>query len=1779
MNGTSMSLVWDDGKKIWKPEFDNGEVVTRVTDFDNGSGAHDHDYWQVTTRDGSVYQFGRNRLPGWASGKATTNSVDTVPVYSAHSSDPCYSSAGFASSSCTTTRRWNLDFVTDAHGSAMAYYYKQDTNYYGRNEGATMTSYVRDSYLDHIDYGFSGQNAYVTAPNRVQFNPGARCFATSCVLNAANKANWPDVPYDLICASGATCDAWSPSFFSTVRLASIEAQQYDGSQYLPVDSYALAQSAPATGDGTSPTLWLRSITHTGSDLTTGGSTASITLPSVSFTGIKLQNRVASTDGLPVFYRQRVETVTTETGSVITASYELPSPCPSSGPATNTGSCYPVKWTPAGYTAPITDWFNKYAVTRITATDPTGGAAATSTSYAYKGGAAWHYDENETVKAKYRTYGEFRGFGTVQTFTGDGVNDRRTKSVTAYYRGMSKNNNSTVVNVTDSAGGTHEDLDQLAGQTLESTAYKGEDGPIDNSTVTAYWVSAATATRTRDGLSDLTAHWAQPALTYTRQAVTGGWRYTQTDNSYNDTITSPAVGLLENTYAHTVPADPDFDRCTTNTYAKVDDTTTLVGLIAQTETDSVKCGGFTQGSPATVPARLNTLTTPASVSRPAQVVTNTRTFYDDTSWSTTFPQPKAPSTGNVTMTQTAEGYSGGAFTYLTTARSRYDEYGRILDAYDGGGNKTSTAYTMNSQGLTTGTNVTAPLMPATTTTISPRRGLTLTKTDPNGVVSQQQYDALGRTTKVWLNSRAINTPANYLFTYTVSKTGITATTAAQANESDGYIQSSTIYDAQLRPRQMQAMTPQSGRMVTDTFYDTHGWVSATYNGWWDSATTPNTTLVTATNLHAKVPNQTFTTYDGLGRAVIQDRAQNNVMVSRTTTVYSGDSTTTVPPTGGTTTTTHTDPLGRQSDLKQYTTAPTVTIPEDTFTGTFTVTGGAAITSQYAYDAHGNQNAVTDAADNPWTSQYNLLGQVVSKTDPDAGSTTGMTYDGNGNLTQATDSRGTYAAPTDSQSSSNQLSKLVYDNADNAVPGMTFANGQLTTAISYANDNAYKFQAAGFNAFGKSIGETVTIPGTDALAGDYIFTHTYTARNGLPAKDGYPKAGGLPAETVVHQYNAFDEANKIFGLNNYADSVARDAWDRINSQVLGSAPNQATITSTYDDHTGRTLSQLVTRTPTTPKNLDQQNYTYDLAGNLTKQVSGRPGAGTGETQCFTYDQLRRVTEAWTATDDCAASPTDASHAMVGNTIGGNSAYWSSWTFDNLGNRTQQVDHSTAGGADSTTKYVYDGNGAHQPHTLTSTSTTGATTGDSNYRYDAAGNTIVRNLGTGNQTLSWDDTGKLASVTGPAGTSSSVYGPDGNLFLQKDPGTTTLYLPNGQQHVLNTNTGTVTGTRYYALPGGGSSIRTGSGTNYTFALADAHGTPTLYLNNTAQTPTWRQYTPYGAPRGAAVTAPDNHGFLNKPLNTTTGLTHVGAREYDPDTGRFISVDSVQDLTDPQQWNGYAYASNDPVSSSDPTGLRVDGNVSGCAAGNGGSCGQYKAKAPVVKNQRLKDYLRNIYNREVSEKWEGDGKLGTAVRIEIQEARIVGENGTGWHYAKAADNFNGLANLLDKDRKAQLKGESPLLSGRERQIAMDEARELWTALNTEDSDGRFIARATSTEAGRKVLEKGKSVMAEGAKSYSVKEFTGTPFQRQTYNGKVVRISASGPPRMVGVANLLSYAGDLILMDQVGKAFTSGNPAAALNEVSCQINYAACVHAGKAADGSTWRRDKDGNYTSGFPD
>ncbi|MEU4619619.1 RHS repeat-associated core domain-containing protein [Actinoplanes sp. NPDC023801] len=345
-------------------------------------------------------------------------------------------------------------------------------------------------------------------------------------------------------------------------------------------------------------------------------------------------------------------------------------------------------------------------------------------------------------------------------------------------------------------------------------------------------------------------------------------------------------------------------------------------------------------------------------------------------------------------------------------------------------------------------------------------------------------------------------------------------------------------------------------------------------------------------------------------------------------------------------------------------------------------------------------------------------------------------------------------------------------------------------------------------------------------------------------------------------------------------------------------------TRDPATGRVTNVRTDRDSVAPYILSDTNYEYDHAGNILR-ISDAAPEGVDDTQCFTYDRLARMTQAWTPTSgDCAAAPSSTG-------LGGPAPYWYSWTFDILGNRKTETLHTASN--TSTTGYEYPASGAAsvRPHAVTAT--TGARPGS--YTYDATGNTLTRPTpSAGTQTLTWDPEGHVDTATDNTGTTTYIYDGDGNRLIQRDPGGRTLYLP-GQEIRYTNSTATTGATRYYSHTNGTIGSRTNAG--LTWLSADHQGIANIAVNAATQQVTTRRQTPYGTPRGATIEAwPNTRGYVGG-TNDNAGLTHLGAREYDPVNGRFISVDPLQNLADPQQWNGYSYANNSPITLSDPDGL----------------------------------------------------------------------------------------------------------------------------------------------------------------------------------------------------------------------------------------------------------------------
>ncbi len=172
------------------------------------------------------------------------------------------------------------------------------------------------------------------------------------------------------------------------------------------------------------------------------------------------------------------------------------------------------------------------------------------------------------------------------------------------------------------------------------------------------------------------------------------------------------------------------------------------------------------------------------------------------------------------------------------------------------------------------------------------------------------------------------------------------------------------------------------------------------------------------------------------------------------------------------------------------------------------------------------------------------------------------------------------------------------------------------------------------------------------------------------------------------------------------------------------------------------------------------------------------------------------------------------------------------------------------------------------------------------------------------------------GPGGgrTTSYVYGAGGARLIRKDAEGSTLYLPGGNELLLKPDGTTKVGTRYYTHSGETTAVRTGGKLSYLFS--DHHDTATTAVDAATQAVNRRKLTVFGAQRGEAPTAWPGRGFVGGTKDNSTRLTHLGAREYDSATARFVSVDPLMDVGDPQQLHGYSCGNNNPLLYSDPDG-----------------------------------------------------------------------------------------------------------------------------------------------------------------------------------------------------------------------------------------------------------------------
>lgn len=1627
-------LTNDDGTRIRRIATAADSTNTRVENNATLAAANpdnNNEYWEVTRPDGTRLYFGRSRVPGQTE---PTNSVWTTPVYGNNEGEPCYDVSSGSESFCAKQAwRWNLDYVVDTSGNGTAYRYAEDINHYRRNN-TTPTEYTRGGRLIQVDYGLrngaDGGTTNDTPPYRVAIDYATRCLAaTGC--ETYTKSNWPDTPYDQLCAAGAECTGKvSPTYFTRHRLNTVTAQARVGGAYTPVDAWAFDYTWVNPDNQQESVLWLSKITRTGK----AGDGVDITLPPTTFTWSNHDNRVnTASDGISPLTRYRLQGITTETGAHTSVFYSDVNCTPGDLPAaaeSNTRRCYPVKWTPEGVTQERTDWFHKYVVTQVDQIDRTGDGDAITTFYDYEGGAAWAYNNSRLVPEKYRTWSQWRGYETVRTTTGDpDITDTPTQSVATYFRGMdgdraNADGGTKNVTVADSTGASHADNSHLAGIALETKTLTGAGGALHTSTINQPWFHVTAGS----GLNS--AALTGTATTLTKQASSaGGYRTRQIDYTHDTT-----TGVITRASDLGDVALSTDQTCTATEYVgtRTVDAAWMVGFASRQVTSKGACGAS-----ALNPSEANT-------------ISHTRTRYDGGA------QGQAPTKGLPTETDRVKSFNTTpAPVFQITATSTFDEYGRQISvkvpAGNGATSTDTTVYTHTADGTLASiaqTQDSTGKAFKTTTFYTPERSMAVKITDPNSKNTSAAYDALGRTVSLWKTNRSASATPSVKYSYKISPTEPIAVTTSTLNRlGDGYRVSTEIYDSLLRPRQTQTASP-GGRLITGVLYDALGNADRSYDRLF---TTGAPTDTMADVLLGTASHSVKTSFDSLARPTKVTEYSHTDELWSTNLTYAGvDKATVDPPQGAPSTTGYTDIRGQQIKHIEH--------------GS---TDARDLTTTYDYDLAGRMTGM-DSPAGDFTWGYDLRGRKTSQTDPEAG-TTRFTYTENDLLASTTDARGkatstvydqlnrsTHLYDGTTADATKLLTSWTYDTPMKGLPSSTsrYVGGQNGAKLTHT--------IAGYNTAYNVSSENFTITG--AATGDETLT---SLDNGLPASlvhqvqynvdqsvsiDYVPgvtvgTTSVLAQEAVDYTYDGLGNPVTMGGSNWIVQDIDYDGWNQPSVIHLGQGPAQSLyLSNSYQEATGR-LTRTLATTSLSETVVSDHHYTYDPAGNPTKDHD----RANGDAQCYSYDDHQRLAAAWTPAD--ANCDTDPATAL----LGGPSPYRQSWTYTNSGLRKTQTSHLPAVGtttpaSEVTDTYTYPAAGsahANFPTAVTRTNTaTGAVIETNPYGVDDAGNTIARPgtaAGT-TQDLTWNSEGDLASLTvkgdGPDKATTYVYGADGTLLVKDSPSEKSLMVFGLEITVDKTASPWVTSAaRHYDTPVGQVAVRHSDG-SLDFQIPDAHGTAQTSLDAAGLTATRRYLTPYGEDRAAITGAspdeetdawPTSRGFLNMQVDDDTGLNSVGARQYDASIGRFISVDPLLDTDDASQALGYVYANNNPLTWSDPTGLAPSCTLD--AGGSAGSCGYDGTQVTWYDSDDDGDYHNTpgTAGRDT----DPDGAKGTKggtknvageqsgpTREELEAAeeaqatlnRSIGEVAlkVGWEVLKDFIGYNDLVSCLDKDYKA---------------------------------------------------------------------------------------------------------------------------------------------------------------------
>ena len=578
---------------------------------------------------------------------------------------------------------------------------------------------------------------------------------------------------------------------------------------------------------------------------------------------------------------------------------------------------------------------------------------------------------------------------------------------------------------------------------------------------------------------------------------------------------------------------------------------------------------------------------------------------------------------------------------------------------------------------------------------------------------------------------------------------------------------------------------------------------------------------------------------------------------------------------------TDAAGNGKAFK-YDSNGNVTGIEDTTSG-----GTGAVTQQYTYvdNGYGCGSAggfdgqvctATDGEGNITAYQYDVDGNLIKVIPPAPMGETSYTHDSLGRVTSVTDGNGDTTSYTYNER--DDILVTTFDNSGSLTTeyypnGLRFSEAQSDGVIRYFNyDTTYKIVKEVFD------------PGTTVVI-DYSYD---AAGNLIEHKDNNYGAVGY----------VYDDANRLIqliepggscptGTGSPANSgCVKFEYDANGAETKRTYPGNATVT-TINDGAGRP-TRMTAKDAGGVVKVDV-GYSFAAAGQSgpsadrtavqTRTSHAEQGIPAGAVTSYGYDSLNRLTS---AIEKNGATTT---------------ASWA-YSYDDAGNRTQQIRSGATGATAGTITYGY--NAANQ---LT-TSSAGTTT----WTYDAAGNQ-TRNGITG-QITAVNDRG---AVTAIGATTYTAFG-QGNTDQFARSASSTQYI-NSRLGLMSENLGGP--SRAFARTPEGNPVgaRLGGGSRY-YYVSDDLGSVIGLFDRTGAYLGGYSYSPYGEARStgtnSAVSTNNNLRYIAGYYDSPSGLYKLGARYYDPSLGRFTQMDPSG-----QEANPYTYGTCNPVNSKDPTGL----------------------------------------------------------------------------------------------------------------------------------------------------------------------------------------------------------------------------------------------------------------------